>query len=756
MKRLILAVAIVCGAASATSAAEPAPLTTLSAIHALTNAEASRKLPAAFEATVTYFRNYEKSLFVQDGDIPLFVLASTDLKLLPGDRVLINGTTRGSFHPIVVSDNVTLMSHGALPKPLPVSFGELIAGQRDCLLVAVHGVVRAADLATSPVSPVLSTTLQLLTDGGYVEIIVDSDNADALNGLLDAEVEVVGVAGGRFDAKSQLTGVLIHVPTLAGVKIDKRASADIWAAPVTPMNEILAGYRVQDFTQRIRVQGTITYYQPGSAVVLQNGNRSLWIRTLTLSPLRIGDLADASGFPDVYDGFLTLTRGEIRDTQVQAPATPLPVSWRQLAVSDNLPTGHHYDLVSIEGQVVMAGREAGQDEYVLVADGHPFSAIYRHPNGPIPSMKQIPLGSTVRVVGICTADDYNPINRTIPFEILLRSFNDVTVTAGPPVLSIRNLIFLVGLLLVVVAIAGAYGWVLERKVRRQTAAMSARTEAEAELERRRSRILEEINRSRPLAEVIEEIARLVSFTLNGAACWCEIKDGAQLGDLPSRADGLRIVRAEIPARSGPPLGTLIVALDPSAEAQTHMAEVLSMGTELATLAIETCHLYSDLRHRSEFDLLTDTHNRFSLHRRLDILIEEAHRNAGIFGLICIDLDKFKPINDRYGHHVGDLYLEEVARRMKRQLRGADILARLGGDEFAALVSMARSRAGVEEIALRLERCFDRPFVAEGYELYGAASVGVALYPDDGKTKDQPAECRRRRDVRGEEQEARNG
>jgi diguanylate cyclase (GGDEF)-like protein len=73
--------------------------------------------------------------------------------------------------------------------------------------------------------------------------------------------------------------------------------------------------------------------------------------------------------------------------------------------------------------------------------------------------------------------------------------------------------------------------------------------------------------------------------------------------------------------------------------------------------------------------------------------------------------------------------------MKRQLRSVDTLARLGGDEFAALVPVVRSRADVEEIALRLEHCFDEPLAVEGYILHGSASVGIALYPEDGATKD---------------------
>lgn len=73
--------------------------------------------------------------------------------------------------------------------------------------------------------------------------------------------------------------------------------------------------------------------------------------------------------------------------------------------------------------------------------------------------------------------------------------------------------------------------------------------------------------------------------------------------------------------------------------------------------------------------------------------------------------------------------------MKRQLRPGDMLARLGGDEFAALVSEVRSRGDVEEIAGRLERCFDEPFSLEGNFLRGSGSVGMAVFPEDGVTKD---------------------
>jgi diguanylate cyclase (GGDEF)-like protein len=257
----------------------------------------------------------------------------------------------------------------------------------------------------------------------------------------------------------------------------------------------------------------------------------------------------------------------------------------------------------------------------------------------------------------------------------------------------------------------------------------------AQLEQRRSRILEDINGSRPLAEILEEITEMVSFRLGGIRCWCEVTDGARLGNYPNAPESLNIVNEKIPARTGPPLGVLFAGFEPGSHLAIAETEALSIGARLASLAIETRRLYSDLLHRSEFDLLTDIHNRFSLEKYMDDLIEEARQKAGIFGLIYIDLDEFKQVNDLYGHRVGDLYLQEVALRMKHQLRSHDLLARLGGDEFAVLVSVVRSRAEVEEIATRLEHSFDEPFAVESYVLHGAASVGLSIYPEDGATKD---------------------
>jgi len=727
MKRLIPIVAMIISWVGASLAAAPTTLTSLRVIHGLSNEQAKQAVPVAFEATVIYFRSYEKTMFVQDGDVAIYVQATTNAHLVPGDRILIKGTTRESFRPFVLSNDITLLHHGASPTPVPAGYSELIRAEHDCMLVSVRARILAVDLVMS--SDVASTNLQMLTDEGTIDAIVDSSDPGQFHGLLDSEVEVTGAASNKFDGKMQPTGVLIHVSSWADVKVLKLSLTTPASLPETPMNQILTGYHVQNLSQRVRVHGTITYFRPGYAIVLQSGAKSLWIQTVSTTPVQIGDVADVTGFPGLRDGFLALTSGNILDTRVRMPIAPQPATWRQLVSS-----GNAFDLVSIEGQVVSEAREGAQDEYVLISDGQMFSAIFRHPPparlvpDPPPAMRQIPLGSRVRLTGICILDDSNPFNVQVPFTILMRSFDDMAVVAEPPWLNIRHLVDLIGILLFVVVAVGARGWALDRKLHRHSAAIAG-------IGRLRARILEDINGSLPLSEIIQQITELVSFKLKDARCWYRTADGTQLGNCPPDLTALRIVRHEIFARSGSPNGEIFAAFNPLAKPGATEAEALAVAVSLCTLAIETRRLYSDLLHRSEFDLLTDLHNRFSLDKHFEVQIDQARLNDGIFGLIYIDMDGFKQINDLYGHHIGDLYLQEAALRMKNQLRSDDLLARLGGDEFATLVALVPSRAGVVDIAQRLECCFDEPFELEGYIVRGSASVGVAIYPENGVTKD---------------------
>lgn len=732
MKRLFIIFALIAPWALHAQAQPSGQITTIQVADNLTNAQASRHTPVDFEATVTNYRSYERNLFVQDGDAGIYVHLIGMYHVFPGDRVRVSGTMHDSFRPYVEDASVAIVGNGALPKALHPTFAQMIHAETDCSLVTVRAMIQSADLVLNSAAPILNTELNILLDGGDARVTIDSDDPARLHGLLDAEVEITGVQSGIFDNKMQQTGILLHVSSLDQVKILKTAKVDPWSIAMMPMDEILKGYQVQDNSDRERVRGTVTYDQPGVALVLQNGAKSIWITSDSSVPLHLGYMADAIGFPAVENGFLTLTHGEVHETAVPAPVTPALFTWNQLAHGGNDGHSHVFDLVSVEGQVVTEVRQATQDEYVLDSDGHLLSAIIRHPGSvskaPLAPMYHIAVGTHIRVTGICLLTDANPFNGDVPFNILMRNVDDIKVVSLPSWLNVRNLILLVGLLFAVVIAIAIRSWAIERTMRQKAAAL-------AYVEQRRSRILEDINNSRPLGEIIENITQVASFRLHGTACWCKIANAPSLGKRPASITRQRIIQQDIPGRSGAVLGTIFAAINRLNKPGAEESAALALGAGLASLAIETSFLYSDLVHRSEFDLLTDVPNRFSMEKHLAAMIEGARLSAGIVGFIFIDLDEFKQVNDQYGHQVGDLFLQEAARRMQRQLRPGDTLARLGGDEFAAVVCTAHNRPDVLEIALRLERCFGEPFAVGGHVLHGSASVGFAIYPEDAPSAD---------------------
>jgi len=138
-----------------------------------------------------------------------------------------------------------------------------------------------------------------------------------------------------------------------------------------------------------------------------------------------------------------------------------------------------------------------------------------------------------------------------------------------------------------------------------------------------------------------------------------------------------------------------------------------------------------IKHMAFYDQLTGLPNRIMFENYFAFtLAGEKHREQKL-ALIFIDLDQFKQVNDEMGHDVGDLLLKEVAVRIKTIMRESDMLARLGGDEFVALITSV-SRETITLVAERIMETFSRSFIIEGYELRVGASIGISVYPEDGR------------------------
>lgn len=136
--------------------------------------------------------------------------------------------------------------------------------------------------------------------------------------------------------------------------------------------------------------------------------------------------------------------------------------------------------------------------------------------------------------------------------------------------------------------------------------------------------------------------------------------------------------------------------------------------------------------RANFDALTGLPNRALMNDRLGRMISQARRHPASVVVLFVDLDRFKPVNDHYGHDVGDLLLYEVARRLERLFREEDTIARLGGDEFVVLLPSGETLAAAEHSAERIVASLSQPFMIDERRIEISCSVGIARFPEDGE------------------------
>ena len=140
---------------------------------------------------------------------------------------------------------------------------------------------------------------------------------------------------------------------------------------------------------------------------------------------------------------------------------------------------------------------------------------------------------------------------------------------------------------------------------------------------------------------------------------------------------------------------------------------------------------SQLSYLANHDALTDLPNRNLLDDRILQAIAQAQRGGHKFGLLLLDLDRFKNINDGYGHIFGDQLLLTVASQLNKSVRDSDTVARLGGDEFVILLSPLETHEEIYPVVRRLLNIFSLPFTIEGTDLYTTTSIGIAVFPEDG-------------------------
>ena len=168
--------------------------------------------------------------------------------------------------------------------------------------------------------------------------------------------------------------------------------------------------------------------------------------------------------------------------------------------------------------------------------------------------------------------------------------------------------------------------------------------------------------------------------------------------------------------------------------RTHMIGVLTDITDRKRAEQE-------LRYLANYDTLTGLPNRALLGERLGAAVISARRSGQKVGLLFLDLDRFKHINDSLGHTTGDRTLKAAGARLRQCVRETDVVARLGGDEFTVVLENLADTRGAEEMAQRLIQAFARPLpITSTQEAVISPSIGIALYPDHGQTPADLLKC----------------
>jgi diguanylate cyclase (GGDEF)-like protein len=308
-----------------------------------------------------------------------------------------------------------------------------------------------------------------------------------------------------------------------------------------------------------------------------------------------------------------------------------------------------------------------------------------------------------------------------------------------------------------------------------------RSERIMALERRRSRVLEMIAANRPLADVLLALVELAEQSFPNAYASAAVLTSGRLEQVaPNLPEELKAALLKhwstLAAGPGmaPSLSEAISCSNPSTDEQwgevrqtaakckmttcwtvpirpstgtgsgmfalyhrepTELNEaartLLETITKLASIASQHRELTHQLAHLAHHDPLTGLPNRVLFEDRLAQALARLPRNAGQLGLFCIDLDRFKHINDTLGHDAGDAILKDFANRAAQVLRPSDTLARIGGDEFMLIVSDIGTQADAQDIGRRVMDCVRNPFQIGQHTVCITASIGVALSPDHG-------------------------
>ena len=491
------------------ASSEAPPLSSIGQVRSLAPAEAAAGQPVRIRAVVT-FHNSRPDCFVEDATGGIYVArpgASEPLTM--GELVEIEGTTgAGDFAPIIREHKVRRLGPGSLPAPIEPTFEQLLAGREDSRWVEVRGVVRfVLDVRPSHV------LIQLKMLDGKLDCYLYDWQEPELSQWVGAAVRLRGAVGGTFNQNRQLVAPRLFVHASTGVFIEAPAPEDPFAAPAQPVRSLITYTTAAGIRPRAKCRGVVTHQQPGHSLFIRDDTHGLYIQTRQTNRLAVGDRVEALGFPRM--GVYTPLLEDAVFRRIGAGTNPAPT---RISASDVLLGERDSDLVAVKAQLLETATGVQEQILVLQSGSLVFSAHLADKD-----FAPIRNGSQLEVTGVCLIQEVIDLDGTLEpssFRMLLRTAGDIRVLQQPSIWTVPRLLWTLGGMAIVILAVLFWVWVLNRRVRQQTALIGQKLQREAALEER-TRLAREIHDS------LEQELAGITMQLDTAA--------AKLGTAPDMA-----------------------------------------------------------------------------------------------------------------------------------------------------------------------------------------------------------------------------
>lgn len=265
-----------------------------------------------------------------------------------------------------------------------------------------------------------------------------------------------------------------------------------------------------------------------------------------------------------------------------------------------------------------------------------------------------------------------------------------------------------------------YGWSSDELVGRTADILFPSPQAYAEWMRETAPIL----RSGRRLEMEVEMKRR-----DGKLFWCRML--GRLIDHGDSSKGAIFLTEDITERRNAQEALLRARDELEQRVRERTAELAMANARLQAEIQERKMAEQQVRYLANHDALTGLPNRRLLEDRLEQALELARRHGNMVAVQFIDLDHFKPVNDRFGHRTGDLLLQAIATRLRGLLRAVDTVARVGGDEFVIVLPEMHTADAADETAQKVLAALSQPYTIDGHALRVTPSIGISLFPRDG-------------------------